>query len=77
MTDQSTQRKHASVLLCPQQIPRPDPCSNPGRSGGKPAANRLSCGTASEVTQMQRHLAKGEKAPKLTKGQRTVETNQF
>jgi hypothetical protein len=24
----------------------PDPCSNPGRRGGKPATNRLSCGAA-------------------------------
>jgi hypothetical protein len=36
----------APVPLCPPQIGRPDPGSNLCRSGGKPATNRLSCGTA-------------------------------
>jgi hypothetical protein len=44
--NRSTRRKPAPVPLCPPQIPH-DLGSNPGRRGGKPATNRLSCGTAS------------------------------
>jgi hypothetical protein len=45
--NRSTRRKPAPVPLCPPQIPtRPDPSSNPGRRGGKPATNRLSYGAA-------------------------------
>jgi hypothetical protein len=33
--------------FCPSQNPTsPDPGSNPGLRGGKPATNRLSCGAA-------------------------------
>jgi hypothetical protein len=31
----------------------PDPGSNPGRRGGKPATNRLSYGTASSMVKLQ------------------------
>jgi hypothetical protein len=43
--NRSTRRKPAPVPLCPPQFPH-DLGSNPGRRGGKPATNRLSCGTA-------------------------------
>jgi hypothetical protein len=43
--NRSTRRKPAPVPLCPPQIPH-DLGSNPGRRDGKPATNRLSCGTA-------------------------------
>jgi hypothetical protein len=39
----STRRKSAPMPLCPPQIPH-DLGSNPGRSSGKPATNRLSYG---------------------------------
>jgi hypothetical protein len=43
----SIQRKPAPAPLCPPQNPTwPDPGSNPGRRGGKPATNRLSYGAA-------------------------------
>jgi hypothetical protein len=42
--NRSTRRKSAPVLLCPQ-IPY-GLGSNPGRSGGKPATNRLSYAAA-------------------------------
>jgi hypothetical protein len=41
--------KTCPVPLCPPEIP-PDLGSNPGRGGGKPATNRLSYGTARDVT---------------------------
>jgi hypothetical protein len=40
--NRSTRRKPAPASLCPPQIPG----SNPGRRGGKPAANCLSYGAA-------------------------------
>jgi hypothetical protein len=42
----STRRKPAPEPLCPPQNPHACPDANPGRSGGKPATNRLSYGTA-------------------------------
>jgi hypothetical protein len=45
----STRRKHAPVPLCPPQTPHALPGREPGRRGGKPATNRLSYGTASNV----------------------------
>jgi hypothetical protein len=47
--NRSTRRKPAPVPLCPPKIPH-DLGSNPGRRGGKPATNRLSCGTAKQGT---------------------------
>jgi hypothetical protein len=44
--NRSTRRKPAPVPLCPPQNPTCCPDANPGRRGGKPATNRLSCGTA-------------------------------
>jgi hypothetical protein len=39
-----------SATLSPTNPPWPDPGSNPGRRGGKPATNRLSYGAAAEVS---------------------------
>jgi hypothetical protein len=44
--NQSIRRKPAPVQLRPPQIPHDLLGSNPGRRGGKPATNCLSCGTA-------------------------------
>jgi hypothetical protein len=44
--NRSTRRKPAPVPLYPPQSPHADPDANPGRSGGKPATNRLSYGMA-------------------------------
>jgi hypothetical protein len=44
--NRSTRRKSAPVPLCPPQTPD----ANPGHRGGKPATNRLSCGTAEHCT---------------------------
>jgi hypothetical protein len=45
--NRSTRRKPAPVPFCPPQNPTwPDPGSNPGRRGGKPATSRLSYGAA-------------------------------
>jgi hypothetical protein len=44
--NRSTRRKPTPAPLCPPQIHLPDPGSNPGRRGGKPATNRLSYGAA-------------------------------
>jgi hypothetical protein len=44
--NRSTRRKPVPVTLCPPQTPHACPDANPGRLGGKLAANRLSYGTA-------------------------------
>jgi hypothetical protein len=44
--NRSTRRKPAPVPLHPPQIPHDGLGSNPGSRGGKPAINRLGCGTA-------------------------------
>jgi hypothetical protein len=44
--NRSTRRKPAPVPLSPPQNPHACPNPNPGRRGGNPASNRLSCGTA-------------------------------
>jgi hypothetical protein len=44
--NRSTRRKPAPVPFCPPQTPHAYTGTNPGHSGGKPATNRLSYGTA-------------------------------
>jgi hypothetical protein len=45
--NRSTRRKPAPAPLCPSQNPTwIDPVLHPGRGGGKPATNCLSCGAA-------------------------------
>jgi hypothetical protein len=44
--NRSTSKEPAPVPLCPPQTPHACPDANPGRRGGKPAPNPLSCGTA-------------------------------
>jgi hypothetical protein len=45
--NRSTRREPAPIATLPTTNPTwPDPCSNPGRRGGKPATNRLSYVTA-------------------------------
>jgi hypothetical protein len=44
--NRSTRRKPAPVPLCSPQTPTCCRDANPGRRDGKPATNRLSCGTA-------------------------------
>jgi hypothetical protein len=43
--NRSTWREPTPAPLCPPEVPH-DMTSNPDRRGGKPATNRLSCGTA-------------------------------
>jgi hypothetical protein len=55
--NRSTRRKPAPMPLSPPQTPHwPDLGSNPGRRGGKTATNRLSCGTASEISSVAEQL---------------------
>jgi hypothetical protein len=44
--NRSTRRKPAPVPFCPPQTPHACQDTSPGRRSGKPAANRLSYGTA-------------------------------
>jgi hypothetical protein len=46
--NRSTRRKPAPAPHCSPQIHMPRPVLNPGRSGWKPATNRLSYGAAQE-----------------------------
>jgi hypothetical protein len=48
MGNRSTRRKPAPVPLRPPHIPHAARTLSRGRSGGKPATNRLSYGTATE-----------------------------
>jgi hypothetical protein len=51
--NRSTRRKPAPAPLCPTNPTWPDAGSNPGRRGGKPATNRLSCGAALSILMFQ------------------------
>jgi hypothetical protein len=44
-----SEKTHPSATLSTTNPTWPDPGLNPGRRGGKPATNRLSCGTASYI----------------------------
>jgi hypothetical protein len=47
--NRSTRRKPAPMPLCPQHIPYAARTRTQGRRGGKPATNRLSYGTATNI----------------------------
>jgi hypothetical protein len=55
--NRSTRRKPAPAPLCSPQVPL-DLGLNPGRRGGKPGINRLSCGTATFMKLIPYLLAK-------------------